>query len=149
LDKTYEFARNETESFNYDMQIDYNGNGSYDFEGENRHTWTKINVKQHIFSMSINGPIKQGQNKNDKYYFMIIGVLIINMATTEMNIKMPPDCVFALGFSHHAYHPELWNNNRQAYFANEQWRRLQFIVQRKEMYIERKISKMKKKSDFI
>ena len=67
------------------------------------------------------------------------------MATTEMNIKMPPDCVFALGFNRRAYHPESWNGNRQAYFVNEQWRRLQFIVQKKEKYIELKISKMKKK----
>lgn len=66
------------------------------------------------------------------------------MATTEMNIKMPPDCVFTLGFNKHVYHHELWNGNRRAYYANEQWRRLQFIVQKKEEYIERKFSKIKK-----
>ena len=62
LDKAYEFARDEAESFHYDEPVVYSNNGNYDFEGENKHTWTEIKVKQHVFSGSRNGPCFEYKN---------------------------------------------------------------------------------------
>ena len=64
LDKAYEFASYEVfeNSLHIYSPVMYNSNGSYEFEGENKHTWIEIKVKKHIFTGSKNGPCFEYKN---------------------------------------------------------------------------------------